>query len=196
MQTAIYRKHSARSQFDPNKVPRRLAAAVPAIDRIRALDATFFEDERLQTLYKNRHARLNIADVSRALPRQPAFGMHQDSPAVTRLGHVVQGLDTRWTIHGGYTPSRTNFDYTFLAPQGSVVTTLERAGERTVQQLSAHGTQNFIADGSEVHSGLTESPAIRHRLAIFAEELHEDPSRLIRVRDHVAAVVVQRLHSP
>lgn len=181
-----HHRHSRTSQFDPNAIPHRLADVAPAIDRVRNLDGNFFEDDRLRQMYADRPVRLNIADVSRSKPTQKAFVAHQDAANVTRLGHIVQPTDTRWRIHSDAAPAHTDYDYTFVARAGSVVTTLERAGERPRRLAAGQGFDWFLEDGSEVHSGDNLTEEIRHRLGVFAQETEHDEG----IRDRLVAAVV------
>ena len=82
-----------------------------------------------------------------------------------------------------------------MAPQGSVVTTLERSGPRPARTISAHGTQGFVVDGSEVHEGVSLEDETRHRLAVFAGEGIEDHNPVTTLRNRVVASLVERIHT-
>ncbi|MCA9308758.1 hypothetical protein KC973_00115 [Candidatus Saccharibacteria bacterium] len=164
-------KHSMLSQFDPNDVPDKLSPVSPALETLLDLDAQFFEDDRLQFLYADRAVRPNVVNVSRATPRQVAFEKHQDSVNVCRLGHAVHTTDTWWTIVGGEAPSRHETDQRFLVEAGSVVTLLERAGDKPKLDRPGQGSVYFLEDGSEVHAGENATDETRYRIALFAHEV-------------------------
>lgn len=192
LRDTAHHRHSTLSQFYPTSVPTRLSSATPAIERVTALDTAFFLDVRLQERYAGHAHRLNIADVSRSTPEQKAFVAHQDSHNVSKLGHVLQPVDSRWVIHGGHEPSRKPFDYAFIVSAGSVVTTLERSGPKPVNLPPGQGLEYYLEDGSEVHSGDNLTEEIRHRLALFAQESDLDHRAVgSRWRDPLVAAIVK-----